>query len=528
MSISKEVIKYYRFSTGLRTFLGDTVSLNESREIIKRQVDEREGLFLKTVEKAIYWNRHSPYLKLLSLAGCEFEDIQHMVKGFGIEASLKKLVEEGVYLSFEEFKGQKKVIRNGKVFNFRESDFDNPFLPGFFDVESGGSSGAGARTMIDFDFLSREAAHRALVLEVYGLMDAPCVLWFPILPGCAGITNFFRQAKIDRTPVKWFSQVDERSIRPSVKDRFGTKFVVHMGRLFGCKVPNPQYVDLKEPHKIALYLGRIIREHSNCSVWTYVNSAIRICVAARERNISLSGVHFFVSGEPVTQTKVDEIRSSGADVTPYYAFAEGGIVAHGCANPGSADDMHLLRDRIAVVTHKKKPKYLNKTVDALLFTSLLPESPKILLNVETGDYGSINSRRCGCKLGDYGLSDHISNVRSFEKTTSEGMTFMVSDLIRIVEEVLPVRYGGSSTDYQVLEESDGLGSSFINIAVSPRLGPINQNELKKVVIRELAKGEDSKRLMAQVWFHADTIKVKRMDPVPTKRGKIFPFRAVGM
>jgi phenylacetate-coenzyme A ligase PaaK-like adenylate-forming protein len=251
-------------------------------------------------------------------------------------------------------------------------------------------------------------------------------------------------------------------------------------------------------------------------------------VAARERDIGLSGVSFFVSGEPITQTKADEIKSSGADVVPYYAFAEGGIVAHGCANPGSADDMHILRDRIAVITHKKKPIYSNKTVDALLFTSLLPESPKILLNVETGDHGSINSRKCGCKFGDYGLSDHISNVRSFEKTTSEGMTFMVSDLIRIVEDVLPVRYGGSSTDYQVLEESNGLGSSFINIAVSPRLGPINHNDLKKVVIRELGKGEDSKRLMAQVWFDADTIKVTRMEPVPTKRGKIFPFRGVGM
>jgi hypothetical protein len=526
MALLKDIRKYYRFCTGLRSIVTEAISLDESREIIKKRTERRESLFLNVVEKAIYGNVRSPYLKILRLAGCSLADIKELVQRIGIEKTLSKLVSDGVYLTFEEFKGRRKVMRRGETFEFSESDFDNPFLSRYFDVESGGTSGPGTRTMIDFDFIAQEAVHRALVLDVYGLLDAPCILWFPILPGNAGLMNLFRQAKIDRTPIKWFSQVDRRSIRPSLKDRFGTSFSVHVGRLFGSRMPSPEYVDLKEAHKIAQCVCDVIREHSKCSIWTYVNSAIRICTAAKERNLSLEGASFFVSGEPITPTKIDEIKSAGANAIPYYAFVEGGIAAYGCANPDGPDDMHVLTDRIAVISHEKIVEYPENTVDALLFTSLLPESPKILLNVETGDYGLIGKRHCGCRFEDFGFSDHMSNIRSFEKFTGEGMTFMMRDLSRIAEEVLPAKYGGSSSDYQVLKESVADILSHIEIAVSRRVGNIDEDDLVGTIIEELGQGTDSRRLMAEVWDRAGTIRVRRMDPIPTGRGKIFSFHSV--
>ncbi len=526
MSAYQNIKKYYRFSTGLKRFLKGTLSLKQCKEIIRQRIEKREERFLNIVEKAIYNNARSPYLKLLNLSGYTFEDIKALVKSIGIEQTLSRLVKDGVYLTFEEFKGWKQVKRNGKVFDFREEDFDNPFLSEYFYVKSGGTTSSGTRTMIDFDFLYQEAVNRAMVLDIYGLRQAPSVLWFPVLPGNAGIMNIFRQLKIDSPPVKWFSQVDERSIRPSIKDRFGTAFIVYMGRFFGSKMPEPEYVDLKEAHKIAEYLTSVVGNYLKCSVWTYVNSAVRICVAARERNLSLRGVTFFVSGEPVTRKKINEIKAAGADAIPYYAFVEGGITAYGCASPDSPDDMHVLSDRMAVIVNKRKLKYSDNTVDALFFSSLLPESPKILLNVDTGDHGVMGSRRCGCGLENIGFSDHISGIRSYEKMTSEGMTFMVSDLIQIVEEVLPAKYGGNSTDYQALEKSNGNEMSFISIAVSPRVGPVNESDLVKTVIKELGKGRDSRRLMAEVWSKAGTIRVQRMDPIPTKRGKIFSFRSM--
>ena len=84
------------------------------------------------MKKGIYGYKKSPYLKLLNLAQCEFPDIEQMVRTKGIEPTLRKLKEEGVYISFEEFKARKPTVRSGKTFHFKEADFDNPYL---FDKE---------------------------------------------------------------------------------------------------------------------------------------------------------------------------------------------------------------------------------------------------------------------------------------------------------------------------------------------------------------------------------------------------------
>ncbi|MGD9015033.1 MAG: hypothetical protein PVI33_03310 [Candidatus Omnitrophota bacterium] len=523
MSVLNRVRKYSRFCTGMGRFLKQPLSLETSRQIISNQLKTREEQFLNIVRKAIFENNRSPYLRLLKLAGYNFEDIKNLVVSNGIERSLGILADKGVYITFDEFKGYAKVVRNGSSFDFKESDFDNPFLSSYFDVHSGGTRSPGTRTMIDFDFLLQEAAQRAAVLDVYGLLQAPCILWFPILPGNAGVMNIFRQAKIGPAPIKWFSQVDKRTIRPSIQDQLGTAFMVYMGRFFGSNIPKPEYIDLKEADKIAEYLAAVINKFSQCSVWTYVNSAIRICIAANQRRINLKGVSFFISGEPITDIKLEEIASSGARAIPYFAFVEGGITAFGCANRHAPDDMHFLSNRMAVITRKKQLKDTHNAVDSLLFTSLLPESPKILLNTETGDEAVLSSRKCGCGLEKAGLSSHIQDIHSFEKFTCEGMTFMVSDFRRIAEEILPRKYGGSSTDYQIQEEYDPSGITFINIIVSPRVGQVNDTQLIKTVIQELGKAKSAARLMAQVWARADTIRIQHIEPIPTKRGKILSF-----
>jgi len=517
--------KYSRFCAGMGEFLKQTLSLEASRQIIRSQLENREEQFLNIVRKAIFENKRSPYLCLLDLAGYNFEDIKNLVVSNGMEKALGILADNGIYITFDEFKGNTRVVRKGRSFDFKESDFDNPFISSYFSVESGATRSPGTRTMIDFDFLLQEAAQRAVVLDAYSLLQAPCVLWFPILPGNAGIMNIFRQAKIGTAPIKWFSQVDRRTIRPSLQDQLGTLFMVYAGRFLGSSMPKPEYVDLKEAERIAEYLCGLLNKVGQCSLWTYVSSAIRICIAARKNNYNLEGLSFFVSGEPVTRVKLQEITSGGARAIPYFAFVEGGIAAYGCANPESPDDMHFMSNRMAVITRKRHSEHSHNTVDSLLFTSLLAESPKILLNVETGDEAVLSTRKCGCKLQDLGLLSHISEIFSFEKFTSEGMTFMKSDFARIAEEILPLKYGGSSTDYQIQEESDENGMTFVNVRVSPRVGKIDDIDLIRTVIGELGKGKHARRLMAGVWAQADTIRVLRTEPIPTKRGKIFSFQA---
>ena len=106
------------------------------------------------------------------------------------------------------------------------------------------------------------------------------------------------------------------------------------------------------------------------------------------------------------------------------------------------------------------------SVDAFLFTSFSPATPKILLNVESGDYGVIETRSCGCKFEELGFTDHIHNIRGFDKLSSAGMTFVGTDLVRIIEEVLPAKFGGASTDYQMVEEEDKKGHTRMSIVES--------------------------------------------------------------
>ena len=116
MSLISDAIKYSRLALGLRGFLRGTITLEESKQVIAERLRDREKNFLSLVQKGIYQNPKSPFFKLLRVAGCEFGDIEARVNQEGIEATLQKLLAAGVYVSWEEFKGRKEVVRGGEAF----------------------------------------------------------------------------------------------------------------------------------------------------------------------------------------------------------------------------------------------------------------------------------------------------------------------------------------------------------------------------------------------------------------------------
>ena len=87
---------------------------------------------------------------------------------------------------------------------------------------------------------------------------------------------------------------------------------------------------------------------------------------------------------------------------------------------------------------------------ALLLSSLRASSPLVLLNVSLGDQAFVERRHCGCPLESMGWDLHLHTIRSFEKLTAGGMTFLGSDVIRVMEDVLPGRFGGGPADYQLV------------------------------------------------------------------------------
>lgn len=521
MSLFSQIGMYLRFTRGMQQFFRDAITLEQSQQIIKQRLENRDRSLLTVVKKAIYDYEKSPYLELLRLAGCEYGDFERMVSCDGVEPTLRKLCQEGVYVSLEEFKGKKAIVRGSSVLEFKENDFDNPFLSQYFEARSGASRSAGTRTIYDLDFMAQLAVYYQVLLDANDALRFPFSIWFPILPG-GGLLAMLIYTKGGRAPAKWFSQVDKRSAKPSLKSRLATDYIVYMGILFGAKWPKPEYVALDDTLRVAEWIARTLKERQGCCMETYVSAAVRICQVAREKGLDIESAKFFVGGEPITQAKRKEIEAVGATVFSDYFFTEGGWVGGSCPN-SIEDDVHLFKDSLAVIQHGRKVIHAGVEVDAFLFTSLLPAAPKILLNVESGDYGVIETRSCGCKLDVLGFNDHISHIRGFDKLTGEGMTFISTDLINIIEQVLPATFGGASTDYQIVEEEDERGYTRLNLVVSPGLGAIDEAKLIQTVLSELGKGKDTQRMMAEVWSKANTIQVKRTQPFATARGKLLPL-----
>ena len=125
-----------------------------------------------------------------------------------------------------------------------------------------------------------------------------------------------------------------------------------------------------------------------------------------------------------------------------------------------------------------------------------------------------------------GLTEHIREIRSFNKLTGEGVTLVGSDMVRILEEVLPARFGGSPLDYQLLEEEDDLGRTRLHLVVSPAIRIDDEAMVVETVLGALRKCTVAGDLAAAIWSQAGTLRVRRAAPVWTARGKFMPFRRI--
>jgi len=523
MSLFTKVSKYWRFASGLKGFLGDPLSAEQCYDIIKNSLKNREQNLLDIVKKAVYDNKNSPYLKLLRLAECEYDDFERMVRSDGIESTLHTLRSRGVYISCEEFKCKKSVVRDGRVFIFKESDFNNPLLAHNFEYTTGASRSQGTKVTMNFARYEQYAAYNRLAVDAHGVSNSPVILWLPILPSAACLVTMLRLVKIGNTPIKWFSQTTAGKVRPSLAKRLATFYIIFAGRLFGAAYPRPEHIDLDHSYKISEYISEVLKKGHGCIIETYTSSAVRACQAARERNIDISGATFFVGGEPLTEAKQKEISEVGACAVNMYAGVDIGLIGYSCAAPEASGEVHALTSRQAIIQHKRKAPHGEEEVDAFLFTSLCPTTGKILLNVESGDYGKIRIRKCGCRLEELGFRSHIYDIRGFDKLTGEGMTFIGTDLLRIIEEVLPAVYGGASIDYQMVEEQDESGRTSISVIVNPDIAPLDEKELIKTIMVELGKGGDTQRMMAEMWSQAKMLRVIRRRPYITDAGKFLPL-----
>lgn len=500
-------------------FLKTPLSPAECRRRVRTKLVSREASFIDIIQRAVFRRPRSPYCKLLLWAGITPEQLMQWVDRHGVEGTLETLYDAGVYLSLDEFKGRMPIRRQGLEITAQTRDFDNPLATPHFISQTGGSRSAGKRIYLDLEHYSQDAVYDYFFLQAHDLMDRPHALWRPTPPYGAGIKAILSRTKLGMATQKWFTQNDWKPTRRNWKHSLMTAFALYGGRLMGHHLAIPEHVHLNEARKVAQWLANQKKRGRTAWLNTNAASGVRVCMAALENALDISGTVFRFGGEPLTSAKADVVAKTGARAVCHYTMGEIGRIGIACAAPEMVDEVHILEDKIALI---QRPKTLGngQRVNANVYTTLLAACPKFMLNVESDDYGTLVRKQCGCGMGELGYDLHFHTIRSYEKLTSEGMNFLGSDLIRLVEEVLPKRFGGYPTDYQFLEtEEKGLPK--VNLVISPRVGRIAEDAVVAAVIDSLNTFPGSSDDYAERWREANTLRVLRQEPSSTGASKVL-------
>ena len=274
-------------------------------------------------------------------------------------------------------------------------------------------------------------------------------------------------------------------------------------------VPRPEHADLSRTGKVLAWLADA-RQRRGCGVVrSYGSSIVRIAQTALESGTDISGCVLFSGGEPLTEHRKRFIESAGVKVFPRYIAAETGLVAAACPSCATADDMHFYKDRLAVI----------QRAGSFLYTSLAPNAGKTMLNTELGDCGELTTKRCGCLFDELGFDMHMSNVRSNEKLTVEGMTLLMSELHAAISVAVEAA-GGRPDSYQVWQTQDARGLNKLVIAVSPEVKGLDETKFIHGVLNNLRRGRPGSALASDLWRQADTFQVVREQPRLTNGHKL--------
>ncbi len=519
---------YVNVARGLARQIFRPITLDDAKAQIRHRLAVRDELFLQMAREAIWQHPTSPYRRLLTWAGWSYDTLAEAVRRRGLEATLEALRDAGVYLSHEEFKGQKPIQRDGLRFECPEGDLDNPRVLPSFVARTGGTRSRGSRVPASFDYIAEQRTPAwCISLEALGAGSWPVIIWMPAVSHGGGLMWWLALAHMGRPALRWFSITDPSAETVSGRHRVMFRLGQMIGMARGLRIPYPEHAAFADADTVLDAVLAARARNGGCALATSPSAATRLAGLAGHRAIDLERVAFLVGGEPLTPGKYADITRTGARVGSRYSFIEAGAVGCNCARPMAVDDMHFQADSFALI-HDTRVLPDGRTVDALVLTTLLPSSPKIMLNVESDDFGEITVRRCGCLWDELGLHTHLSMVRSFSKLTGEGVTVLGTDSVRVIEEVLPREFGGRSIDYQLLEGEDDDHLTRLYLVVSPSVGPIDEDRVLARFMEGLRDETRSVNAIPTLWRLAHTIKVVRREPVPTAHGKLLPFHTLAL
>jgi hypothetical protein len=496
-------------------FLRHPITLTEAHATIRQRLAERESDFLHLARRAIYGLPNSAYLELLRLIGCEFGDLERLVRQEGLEQALQSLYRQGVYLTVDELKGREPAVRGSASVAVEPSRVLNPLASMQVMMQTSGSRGP--RMVIPLNL----AAIRASVLFGTLTTARPNLVYATWqVPGGAALYSLLAHAVSSAPSERWFSQVHPSASGLHPRYRWSGRAIQVAGFLAGIRIPAPEYVPVDAPLPIAEWLAEQLRRGKTPVIDAFASSASILCQKALAAGIDLEGAQFVLGGEPLTEALLETVRRVGADAAAGYGSMESGTVAFTCEDRVAPDDMHLLTDLHAVIQPGLEGRQSHLPANALLATSLRDTAPFILLNTSMGDVAEMGDRSCGCTFEQAGWATHLHTIRSFEKLTAAGMTFLDRDVIHVLEEALPARFGGGPTDYQLVEEAATDGPARLCLLVHPAVGPLDANEVADAFLTLIGDGSGAERVMELQWRQSGVLRVERRPPLQTASGKI--------
>jgi hypothetical protein len=522
--VASELRAFAGFLTGIPQLVRRGMSAAAAEDILRARLANREQAFLETVRTRVFGNHQSPYRALFDLAGCALADVEQQVHRDGVEGTLAALRRAGVYVGFEEFKGERPLVRHGREIPVPDAAFDNPRGRGHIAMSTGGSTGRPRRTRLDLEKLEGGLPHHVFLTHLEGGLDVPRIRWWD-LPPAPGMGLALRAAVAGERPAHWLSAVWPGSGSPS-RFLWASWAAMLAARFGGAQVAWPRHVPMDRAGEIARLAGDLLAQHGRVHIRGSVSRMVRVAVAARQQGIDLTGATIMGGGEPPTAAKVAEIRASGAVFTSAYHFSEVGMVGSRCLTSDDPNDQHLLRDHLALIQFPRVVPGFAIEVPAFCFTTLLSTASKLLINVESDDYGTVEERACGCPWGGLGFTTHVRDIRSFRKLTGEGVTLIGTDIERILGVVLPRAHGGSALDYQLVEEEGEHGQTHVTLLVDPAIRLADEQGPAQTFLAEIRAMGTRAGLTHALWQQAGTLRVRRDTPHWTARGKLLPLHLI--
>ena len=512
-----EMMMALRVCRRLPAYLRTPLTAAECRTMVRQRLEQRETDFLNLMRRAVFNNPDSPYQPLMRMAGCEYSDLVRLTHREGLEDTLRRLWREGVYLTVDEFKGRRPIVRGRVTIPCQNDQLRNPLVLPSFLASTSGSRGRATRVRLDMACIRERAVNMYLGLEARGGANWRNAVW-----SAPGIAPLLWYSGYGRPADRWFMQIDPASFTWRSQRGKSIRLLIWVSRLAGVPLPWPEYAPANNPQPILRWMQESLAKGAVPHLFGAPSAAVGLCEMAEQLGVSLQGARFTVTGEPVTAARLAAIRRAGGDPVPDYGSADtGGSLTCGCLAPEAPDDVHFFADLHALIQADAAPFPRN----ALLITSLRDTAPFILLNVSMGDCATVTARRCGCPLERLGWPIHLKQIRSFEKLTALGVTFEDGEIIPLLEEMLPRTFGGGPTDYQLEEEESADGAPRLNLRVRPSVGDIDAEAVVKFFLEEIGKSSEIKRNMAAIWRQAGLLRVVRGEPRRTSSGKILHLMA---